>query len=709
MLARTMSATTISHAGPADPWARRPSPSYGVVGRPHLVAALAAAGPGCVAALAAPAGYGKTTLLCEWEASDRRPFTWVDLDARDDDPARLHARVTRALAKVPAAQPFVLVLDDAQALRGERARRCLAQFAADLPRAATLALAARSEPPLALARLRAEHRLVELGPARLSMTREEIVALLALADRRLSARDLDALVHLTKGWPAGLSLALLALEDGAAPSDLSGDEPLFADYVADEILGVMSSDERAFLRRASVLDTLSGPACDAVLERSGCAAMLARLARANVPLVALDRHGETYRLHRLLAATLAAELTRVEPVAAPGLHRRAAAWLRRADDADGAVRHALAGGDPRRAAALVWTSAAAAVTHGEGAAVERHLERFTARQMAAMPELALTAASVHLMAGRGDLAAHWAAAAAASVSNATVPGVGGAVAAMRAALGHGGLGHVIEDAARAVALMPDGGPCEALCRLAAGAAHHLAGDRDRAACELEAGARCAAVTAPLLHALCLAQLGVLALERDDRDEATELLARARAQVKRHGLADVPACALVFAVAALVRAHAGSVEDARRDLDHATRLQGALVDFAPWYAAELRILSARAAWRLCDVAVARTRLREATRYARRVPEATALAAWIDETHEQLAAATAPDAAPPASLTAAELRVLVLLPTHLSFREIAEQTFISANTVKTQANAIYRKFDVCSRSEAVARARALGALD
>ena len=87
----------------------------------------------------------------------------------------------------------------------------------------------------------------------------------------------------------------------------------------------------------------------------------------------------------------------------------------------------------------------------------------------------------------------------------------------------------------------------------------------------------------------------------------------------------------------------------------------------------------------------------------------LAAWQEQTRAQLATATAATAAPPASLTAAELRILRYLPTHLSFREIAERTFVSANTVKTQANAVYRKLDVSSRSEAVTCARALGVLD
>ena len=100
---------------------------------------------------------------------------------------------------------------------------------------------------------------------------------------------------------------------------------------------------------------------------------------------------------------------------------------------------------------------------------------------------------------------------------------------------------------------------------------------------------------------------------------------------------------------------------------------------------------------------------AARLLRHVPEAVALAGWLSEAQAQLAAFTPPESAQPSPMTAAELRVLRFLPTHLSFREIAERTQVSANTVKTQANAVYRKFGVACRSDAVTRARSCGLLD
>ena len=360
-----MTASLTALLAPPDPWAGRPSLARGVVARPQLAAALGATGPGCVAVLRAPAGYGKTTLLCQWEASDPRPFAWLTVDARcDEDPGLLAGRLEEILDGRPDDEPFVLVLDDAHVLRAPAARRALQRVVTALPPMATLALATRGDTPVPLGRLRTQNRVVELDARRLAMTRKETAAFLALGGRRSAPGELEALTALTEGWPAGLSLALLALADGRHPSQLSGADPLYVDYLDDEVLGALSDDDRAFLRRTSVLDTLSGPDCDAVLGTTGSAAVLARLAGENVPLVPVDRRGEQLRPHRLLAGALAAELRRVDPDDVEGLHRRASGWCRRAGDLDGALRHALAGGDLPRAATLVCSSASRAVGPG---------------------------------------------------------------------------------------------------------------------------------------------------------------------------------------------------------------------------------------------------------------------------------------------------------------------------------------------------------
>jgi LuxR family maltose regulon positive regulatory protein len=166
---------------------------------------------------------------------------------------------------------------------------------------------------------------------------------------------------------------------------------------------------------------------------------------------------------------------------------------------------------------------------------------------------------------------------------------------------------------------------------------------------------------------------------------------------------------VCAVAAFARAYRGRVEDARADVVEAGRLLQSLDPLAPWYDAQTRLALARAQLRLSDVTAARSLTAAAARFAALMPDAVALRAWIDDAWARADTFCLQALAGPESLTTAELRVLRFLPSHLSFREIAERLHVSANTVKTQAHAVYRKLDASSRSEAVTCARTIGLLD
>jgi LuxR family maltose regulon positive regulatory protein len=687
-----------------------------MVRRPALVELLADPTAPPLAVLVAPAGYGKTTLLREWANRDARPFAWVTLDERDNDGDRLRESVARAVDAALGCDTdaaFVLVVDDAHVLHRRSGCDALAEVADDLPLTAQLAVASRREPALPVARMRAQQLVTEIGPRDLAMTRAEAAKLLAGAGHRLDQDTLDTLLQRTEGWPVALALAALYLRDrGRRPSvaRFGGTDRLVADYVRDELLIDLPDDMRAFMIRTSVADTLTGSLCDALLGRGDSAVVLGALAREGLA-IPVDRTGERYRYHRLVRDMLRAELRRHEPRLEPELHRRASAWHRAAGDVDAAARHALAAGDARVAGDLVWRNVAAQVAAGQTAVVERWLNMFDEGQISRQPRLALTAAGCELARGQGYLAEHWAAVA----DDAPQPaGSRGAVQAgvtlMHAAIAADGPLRMREDARAAGALLqPRSGACRALACLLEGVASLLLGDRDDAAGRFEEGARHAAVLAPQICSLCLSELAALALERADWDEMTELGARARGQADRHGLRNAPTSALPFAVSALVRAQRGRIEEAWEDLRHAERLHAMLTGFPPWYGTQVHVLLARAALRLSDVCLARAHFKEAERMLRRVPEAVALADWLAEANAQLEAFAPPDSARPAPMTAAELRVLRFLPTHLSFREIAERTQVSANTVKTQANAVYRKFGVACRSDAVARARSCGLLD
>jgi LuxR family transcriptional regulator, maltose regulon positive regulatory protein len=690
----------------------------GLVARARLVRRLTEVHDIALALLVAPAGYGKTTTLLEWAQHDERPFAWVALHRADDEAEHLRASVARATdALTGSGREFVLVLDDVQVLRSRGAIDVLTALVEDPPAGAQLVLASRCEPPLPLGRLRAHREVLELTPRDFVMTRGEAAALLRLAGAELAAADVDTLVRRTEGWPAGLYLAAVALRDqpdaAAATARFGGDDRLVADYVADSLLSELTAEEVTFLQRTSVLDRLSGPLCDAVLLHPGSAERLRDLARASALIVPLDRTDECYRYHGLLAQMLRAQLRRREPGLEPELHRRASHWHADHGDADAAIRHAAAAGDVRLAGDLLWANAFRYIPQGHNATVRAWLGHFTDEQVAGYAPLALVAANSHLADGERDLADHWTAAAARALDGVPArrrpPAVEAGVAAMRAAIARDGVQRMRDDAAQAYTLDADASPRRAMDRLLEGAACHLLGERERAYVLLEEGSRRGVVGAPSVNALCLSQLALLALDGDDWAVATELAVRARSQIDRFRLATYPTMSLVLAVAALTQAQRGRVQAATEDCAEAIRLLDAMDDFAPWYVAEVRIVLARAALRLSDVAGARDLVEAAALAVRATPDAPVLAAWLQDASAQVEAYATSARMAPATLTTAELRILALLPTHLSFREMGSRLYVSPNTVKTQAQAVYRKLDASSRSEAVARANELGLLE
>jgi LuxR family maltose regulon positive regulatory protein len=272
-----------------------------------------------------------------------------------------------------------------------------------------------------------------------------------------------------------------------------------------------------------------------------------------------------------------------------------------------------------------------------------------------------------------------------------------------------GVGRMGRDAAHGYELDADDGPWRAVACLLGGAAHHLRGERERAAAVLDEGAQRAARRAPAIEALCLAQLALLALEQADWEQGAALADRAAETIRETAFAGSPPSTLVHAAAAFARAHRGRIDEARQDVAAARRLLARDADYAPWYGAQTRIALARAELRLSNAAETRALLAEASRLLRRTPDATVLQTWIDDAWARADAFAAAAVRGPSTLTTAELRVLRFLPSHLSFREIAARLHVSANTVKTQAHAVYRKLDSSSRSEAVARARDIGLVD
>ena len=670
-----------------------------------------------MAVIVAPPGYGKSCLLSQWAERDERQFLWLRFEEGRAD-RKAHAESAASMVATLRAQErrVVLALDDVHLAAPRLLRELVRVVLDECPEGSMVALSSRREPPLPLGRLRASHALIELRVEDLAMRPAEAGTLLRMAGLELDFASVQTLVRRTEGWPAGLYLAALCLRGQSdlseAVAQVRGDDHPLAEYFRDEVLPALSPELRAFAVRTSVLDELSGQVCDAVLDRQGSALTLAELEAASPLLRPLNAAHERYRWHALFRDVLGAELRRTEPRLVCSLHARASAWYQASGDTDRAIGHAASAHDPVRTGDLLWRSIVAYVTQGRNDIVQGWLASFSEDELAGYAPLALCAAHSFLVAGNAAEARHWAIAGSAALgrdrgrSGSDAPATG--FAGINAMLGGAGVVEMGQAAADACRVEPEDSPWRPIWLLLRGIAVHLSGDGSAASPVLEVGADIAAATAPSVTSLCLAQAAMIAIEERDWEAAGDLSDRATRVIEERGLADYPICALAFAAAAATRAHQGRADEAKRDLRRGVDLLAALGDFLPWYGAEARILLAHASLWLADLVGARTLLAEASRLARRTTGAVIFARWFDDAWSYMDTLAETSLGGPSSLTIAELRILRFLPSHRSFREIAEQLGVSANTVKTQAHAVYRKLGAASRSEAVARAAEAGLL-
>jgi len=663
-----------------------PPARRGVVARTALVGRLCSA-DAPVVTIVAPAGYGKTSLLLQWVERDRRPSVWP----RPGDVAEAIAR---------ASGPTLLVLDDVAAPDG------LEALADELPAGSTLALAARSEPALPLPRMRAEGRVLELGADDLAFTRREAQSLLRHAGVLLPGPEAAELERRTEGWPAGLALAALSLRSGGDPWTFAGDDRYVADYLRAEVLDRLTPSVRAFAMRISVLERLTPAMCDAVLGRRDSARRLEALERASVFLVPLDRSRRAYRYRRLARGFLRAELERREPELVRELNRRAAAWCEANGAPESAIDHTAAAGDLDEVARLASRVALPAYQEGRVVAVERWL-RLVDRlpTLEQHPDLCVAGSWIHALRGRAADSQRWADAAERGLA-ADDP----RLRLLRALRCPDGAAQMLDDAAAACAALEPGSPWQPTALLAHGAALRLAGDEAHADAALARAAEAAAAAgAADTQVTALGARSLVAAQHGAHAEADALVRNADAVAGSGRLGASAARALQLAASARAALYRCDRERASADVAHADKLRPLLTHAAPWLSVQAGVELARAQLALADVESARSVLYEVEEILRLRP---GLGALVDEAavvRAQVCALEEPDGRWASSLTSAELRLLPLLATHLSFREIGERLFVSRNTVKTQAISVYRKFGVSSRSDAIARAAELGLVD
>lgn len=646
--------------------------------------------------VAAPAGFGKTTLLAQWARASRPDaVAWLQIDECESDPAVLWAHLGSALGGAPAdeaeatlattirlaeaAVPAVLVLDGYDRIAGSPAEAELWRFVFERP-PLQIVVAGRGEPSTPLAAARARGELVELRATDLRLDREEVLELMAptFADRQAT----PDLVDLCAGWPAALRLALTAASSRAWQEQL-------LDFVTDEVLAGRR-DAHSFLQRTAVLDELSSAACDAVLEVDGSAEVLADLERRHL---LVERSGEdgSYRLEPAARYVLRAQLERTHRQVASRLHRRAAAVEQAAGHMEQAVEHLLACGDTEaasRAVTAIWERVTDA---GRQALVLDWLERLPAAGNDV--RLALVRGWLLRLDGRRAESERWLDLARTAAPRDLRPAVVRACVLARAALPWDDVGQAMTLARRAWRSERHG-PRRALAAWSLGWASWWSGDVEAAAEALGD-----ALDGPrLVEIAALAVLARIDLQRGDLEAAEAHVGTAEALMTDGGLDDLPELGMVATARGALAAAHGSGEEALGPLDRGIRLRrlwGHPLETADALAVAAPVVAAERGRRAAGSLLAEARrLLDACADPGVVPERVAAATR--------AALPRPTAGGYDELTPRERAVLRLLAQGRSKREIAEELYVSFNTVHSHTKAVYRKLGVSSRREAVERA-------
>jgi LuxR family maltose regulon positive regulatory protein len=694
--------------------------------------------------LAAPPGFGKTTLLREWCAAEQRPVAWVSVEAADNDPLVLWTRIVEALRTVEpelesaaqialrAPEPdvlgtvvpllthdlrsvgreIVLILDDCQNLENRDCHASLGLFLSRVSPNVTLVVSTRVDPfVIPIATLRARGELLELRAIDLCFTGEEEEAFLnGIVGLGLGDDTLAALHERTEGWPAGVYLASLSLRKTDDPAGFvegfSGSNRHVVDYLTEVVLDSLEPRRRQFLLETSILDSVCGPLADAVTGLDGSAELLEEAEHANLFIVALDDDRAWYRYHQLFAQLLRAELLRHHAARAPMLHRRAFEWYRAAGRTDEAIQHALAAGDVEAAAEAAAERWSPSLALSEARATLRWIGSLPAEAVARDARLSLAHAWAASLTGRPEEAVHALHAARAAGIAGTFPdgsSLEATEALVEAFMAGRDAGEMSAAAHRACELERDLSLARRpVARLALGWAGYLAGD-EAALPLLQDAAALASELGQSLHAsIADALIAQIALAEGDGDLAEAHARDAVAvlvggeDVLASGMADV---ALGSALAR------SDVAEAERLLDRG--IAGLRVRGEPLAIAEALLALAPVRRGRQGVQAGRACIAEARELLDGSTDPGMLAGRLEEIARSLTPAYR-KANGDSDLTERELEVLRYLAEGLPKRDIATALFLSYNTIHSHTKSIYHKLRVSSREAAVERARELGAL-
>lgn len=381
---------------------RRP----GEIQRPALLERLVERQPGLPPArltlLTSPAGFGKTSLLTSMVEELALPVAWLSLDTGDNDPLRFWSYFIAALRvqlpgigdhslpllhaqqgvnsieiglvsllnelSLQTAPALLLILDDFHLIENPAIYNSLNYLLMRLPPGVRLVLAGRTQPKLALARLRANGELLELGLEDLRFSLEETGEFLAeKMALNLTNSEIATLFGATEGWITGLKLVALSLQT-RLPKEypaffqkfnaVAGGHRYVADYLLEEAWESQPAAIQNFLLEISILEQFNAGLCATLtgLTETTCQTMLEEIERNGLFASSLDDAHNWFRQHRLFSDVLQHKLRQLRPEDfVRELHSRACRWYTEHELDFEAFRHAILAADYEQVTALVET------------------------------------------------------------------------------------------------------------------------------------------------------------------------------------------------------------------------------------------------------------------------------------------------------------------------------------------------------------------
>jgi len=717
---------------------RPPAVRPGVVPRPRLEPFREAAAESRLVLVAAPAGYGKSTLVAEWSSRDPRVTAWVHLDRSDNDPVVLLSEIAAALersgpapdrlleelsrrrpriaevalpllaAELEERVPLALVMEDTHLVSAEKSLAILAFLADRVPPGSQLTLVARGEPGVPLGRLRASGDLVEIGPGLIALDAEETRAVAASGGLELTTEAAEALRERTEGWAAAVVLAALFLhgrEDAVErAATLSGGQQHIADYLLEEVLKSQPDELTTFLLGTSVLERMTAPLCNAVLRVDNAGESLEALVRSNAFVIPLDDRREWYRYHHLFGDLLRAELERRDPDLLRLYLVRAASWCEVYGNPDEAFNYAHGCGDLAQAGRIALANRDVFTQRGQSETVRLWFDRCTDEEIASDPQLSI--AGAWGFAYQGDEARAKRFIAAAERGPLDVGAANGAtslrsaLATLRAAVAPDGIPRMLADAELVYAAEKRAGTRWYLSGARSlGTAYLLLGRPQEAIGPLrEVVASREPEVAPW-RIMALAYLAFAAWELGNRRDANRWAAQAAMAIAEEQLEGTLFSATVSTAEAVTQVQRGDHAAAARRLEDVRSLRP-LLGAARWLDADLALRCADVSLDIGDRPGAVEFAQIADDALQGYPDAGTLPARLQRLEERIRLGRDYE------LTTAELRLIHFLPTHLSLQEIADRLHLSRPTVKTHVASIYGKLGVQGRSEAVELIEELG---